>query len=73
MFKGPYAFNVKEGQTYGWCTCGLSQKQPLCDGSHRGQTELRSLKWTADETKTVYFCGCKQTKKSPMCDGSHNN
>lgn len=24
---GPYEFHVVKGQTYSWCTCGLSAKQ----------------------------------------------
>jgi len=66
----PYAIDVEEGKMYAWCTCGLSEKQPFCDGSHRG-TDMKSLRWKADRTKTVYFCGCKKTKDAPFCDGSH--
>ena len=33
---------VEEGKTYSWCTCGRSNKQPFCDGSHAG-TEFRSM------------------------------
>lgn len=68
--KGPYAVDVEEGKLYSWCTCGLSAKQPFCDGSHKG-TDYRSCKWTADQSGTVYFCGCKATKSKPFCDGSH--
>lgn len=73
MSNGPYGFDVEEGIMYAWCTCGLSQKQPLCDGTHRGRTEKKSLKWIAPKTERVYFCGCKETKNSPLCDGSHLN
>ena len=31
----PYATEVTAGKTYYWCSCGKSQKQPLCDGSHK--------------------------------------
>ncbi len=72
MFDSPYAVKVEKGKVYAWCTCGLSQKQPLCDGSHRDQGGQRSLKWTAPRTGTMYFCGCKKTQKPPLCDGSHN-
>ncbi|GIV25405.1 MAG: hypothetical protein KatS3mg026_1097 [Bacteroidia bacterium] len=34
--KGPYAIELEAG-TYWWCACGYSQKQPFCDGSHRGR------------------------------------
>jgi len=32
--KNPYKIIVEKGKTYFWCACGLSQKQPFCDGSH---------------------------------------
>ncbi|MBT4922282.1 MAG: CDGSH iron-sulfur domain-containing protein [Rickettsiales bacterium] len=70
----PIKFDVKKGQLYSWCSCGLSQTDPLCDGSHKGHhTELRSLKYTASETKSVYLCTCKKTKTPPFCDGSHRS
>ncbi len=71
MSNQPYAFDVEEGKMYAWCTCGFSQKQPLCDGSHRGKTEKKSLKWVAPKSGTIYFCGCKATRSAPLCDGSH--
>ncbi|MFT4651259.1 MAG: CDGSH-type Zn-finger protein, partial [Flavobacteriales bacterium] len=38
--QAPYATEVIEGETYYWCSCGQSKKQPFCDGSHKG-TEFR--------------------------------
>ena len=69
--KAPYAVDVEAGKTYYWCTCGRSEKQPFCDGSHSG-TEYTPLAYTADKTSTLYFCGCKATEKAPLCDGSHS-
>lgn len=78
--KEPSAFQVEKGKTYAWCTCGLSEKQPLCDGKHKslayeqdGQTIMpyKSLKFTAEEDGEVWLCNCKQTKNPPFCDGSH--
>ena len=34
--KNPYKVKVEKGKTYSWCSCGLSKKQPFCDGSHKG-------------------------------------
>ena len=34
--KTPIAVDVEGGKTYWWCTCGRSQKQPFCDGTHKG-------------------------------------
>lgn len=70
--KGPYVVDVEEGKSYFWCACGLSKKQPFCDGSHK-DTGIVPLKWTADETRKKGFCGCKATNGQPMCDGTHNN
>lgn len=67
----PYLVEVREGKTYFWCRCGLSKKQPFCDGSHK-DTEFEPLKWKADESCELLFCACKHTKEQPFCDGTHN-
>jgi len=69
--KHPYAVEVKEGQTYYWCKCGESKKQPFCDGSHKG-SEFRPVAYTADESGEVYFCGCKRSENEPLCSGFHS-
>jgi len=68
--KTPFAVEVESGKTYYWCSCGRSQSQPFCDGSHKG-TGFAPLAWTAEKSGTVYFCGCKHTQTPPLCDGSH--
>ena len=60
-----------------WCSCGLSHKQPRCDGRHKG-TGYKPVRyrheWTEDDPETVekWLCGCKMTQSPPWCDGSHN-
>ena len=77
MFKGIKAgdsaivVEVEKNKSYFWCSCGLSSKQPFCDGSHKN-TEFNPVKFIADETKKMFFCTCKQTNNQPFCDGSHN-
>jgi len=66
----PFFEEVESGKTYFWCACGLSKSQPFCDGSH-SSTDIKPVKFIADETRTVTLCGCKQTKNPPFCDGSH--
>lgn len=63
---------VTEGQSYMWCSCGLSQNQPFCDGAHRG-TNFKPVKYTAERTGLVGFCGCKYSKKGAICDGAHRD
>lgn len=70
--KSPYSVDVVEGKNYAWCSCGLSQKQPFCDGAHK-DTGMTPVVWKADESKTVWLCGCKHSKKAQFCDGSHSS
>lgn len=59
-----------EAGTYYWCSCGRSQGQPFCDGSHKG-TGFAPLKFEVAEKQTVALCNCKHTQNTPFCDGSH--
>ena len=70
--KSPYLADVNEGKTYYWCSCGQSEKQPFCDGSHKGTT-FNPVAFKATETKKMYFCGCKASLNQPFCDGTHNS
>ena len=67
---GPIEAELEANQKYFWCTCGLTQKRPFCDGSHKG-SGLKSHCFTAEVTGKVWLCECKQTKNPPFCDGSH--
>jgi len=68
--KTPFPVDVEAGKSYWWCSCGKSQKQPFCDGSHKG-SEFTPTEFKATESKKVWFCGCKHTAAPPLCDGSH--
>jgi CDGSH-type Zn-finger protein len=67
----PKAVELEEGKKYAFCTCGLSDTQPFCNGAHKG-TDFVPHVFTAEETKTAHLCQCKQTKNTPFCDGSHS-
>lgn len=66
----PYGVEVKAGNAYFWCACGMSESQPFCDGSHK-DTGFTPVKYEAAASKTVYFCCCKRSAKAPLCDGTH--
>jgi CDGSH-type Zn-finger protein len=68
--KSPIAVAIEAGKSYYWCSCGRSQGQPFCDGSHKG-TDFAPVKFDATETKTVHFCACKHSANPVLCDGSH--
>ena len=69
----PCCVAVSAERNYSWCTCGLSEKQPFCDGKHK-QIEgmpFKSLKVKFEQDQEAWFCVCKKTKTPPFCDGSH--
>ena len=70
--KSPYKVMIEKDKVYFWCACGLSKKQPFCDGSHKKDGKYKSIKYLAEESKEMYFCGCKMTNHPPFCDGSHS-
>jgi len=69
--KVPLPVEVEAGKSYWWCACGLSKRQPFCDGSHR-PTAFVPVEYKAEKDATVWFCACKQTGRPPLCDGTHN-
>lgn len=69
----PIKVSVEAGKRYSWCTCGLSEKQPFCDGKHKADGKFSPLAYIAEETKDVYFCACKQTNNPGLCDGAHKS
>ncbi len=66
----PKMEELEEGKTYAWCACGLSARQPWCDGSHN-RTSFSPKVFKAEETGVKAICMCKHTKNPPYCDGSH--
>lgn len=76
--KAPYKVSVEAGKKYFWCSCGLSQTQPFCDGSHKahknadGTSIMKSVPYEATQNEVIKFCGCKHSKMGVICDGSHN-
>ena len=71
--SAPIAVELEAGQMYHFCTCGLSQKQPFCDGAHKtSDLGLKSHKFVAEKTGTAWLCMCKHTGNTPFCDGTHS-
>ena len=56
--KEPAGILVEPGKVYSWCVCGLTLKEPFCDGSHK-QIEgmpFRSIKVQFEKAEEVWFC-----------------
>ncbi len=72
MQNKPYKVKLESGRNYAWCSCGLSSKDPFCDGSH-SKVGKHPLIFSVEETKEYYLCGCKLTHNPPFCDGTHKH
>ena len=68
----PCLVSLKAGRPYAWCTCGHSNKQPFCDGSHK-DTGFEPMRYVPEQDEDVLLCACKQTASAPFCDGAHND
>jgi CDGSH-type Zn-finger protein len=56
---GPYEFKnpVEGAKNYYWCACGMSRKQPFCDGSHHG-TKFKPIKFRLEQkADSIQLCG----------------
>ena len=69
----PFYREMKAGQRALWCACGLSKRQPFCDGRSHVGTGLEPIEYRAAVDEEVLLCGCKQTGTPPFCDGTHSN
>lgn len=70
--KAPYVVEEKGGTKKSWCSCGLSQNQPYCDGSHkRENTGLSPITVQIEKDGKIAWCGCKHSYNKPYCDGTH--
>ena len=67
--KTPLEANLEPGE-YGWCSCGRSQSQPFCAGSHAG-TDFVPLSFKVETAVPVWLCTCKHSANPPYCDGAH--
>lgn len=65
----PIVLELEPGN-YFFCTCGLSENQPFCNGSHKG-TDFKPMKFTLNAKQRVACCQCKYTSNPPYCDGTH--
>lgn len=71
--KTPVPADLEQGKKYAWCSCGLSENQPFCNGAHKGKGMAPKV-FEATETKTAYMCNCKATSNPHgFCDGSHKS
>ena len=66
----PQKVSLEKDTNYSFCACGKSNKQPFCDGSHKG-TGMSSMRFTVDKDQDAWLCNCKNTNNPPFCDGSH--
>ncbi|MBL7012854.1 MAG: CDGSH iron-sulfur domain-containing protein [Candidatus Marinimicrobia bacterium] len=67
----PIVVMSEAGKTYAWCSCGLTEKEPFCDGAHK-KTDFKPIVLKCTQEKKLAWCGCKHSNNKPYCDGSHS-
>lgn len=73
MNQLPVEAHLEKDKTYYWCSCGLSKKQPFCDGAHKTIDGKKSMPFQVSENENRLLCNCKHTKNPPFCDGAHSS
>mmetsp|Transcript_5492 Transcript_5492/g.13746 ORF Transcript_5492/g.13746 Transcript_5492/m.13746 type:complete len:123 (+) Transcript_5492:92-460(+) len=71
----PYRIPILRAHTYyHWCSCGRSDTQPWCNGSHVG-TGYEPVRFNMREDGNLVkqLCGCKYTSNVPYCNQNHFN
>lgn len=69
--RQPVPVKLKQDEEHYWCSCGESNNQPFCDGTHKS-TSFKPCAFKAMTSDEAYLCMCKHTKNPPYCDGTHN-
>ncbi len=68
--KEPIMIDLEAGKEYHFCTCGKSETQPFCNGSHKG-TGFTPMPFSVDKDQKAALCQCKNSANLPFCDGTH--
>lgn len=70
----PYNTYLQAGKVYSWCSCGLSQTNPSCDGSCNANiTRCRPVTFNVSESGYYKLCNCKNSANAPFCNGTHRD
>ena len=67
----PAKVTLEADKKYAWCSCGLSENQPFCDGHHKGSGMSPHI-FSVESEVSKNLCNCKATNNHPFCDVSHN-
>lgn len=69
--KIPLEVELEADKSNWWCTCGRSNNQPWCDGSHAG-TDFKPYEFKVESAGKYWLCTCKHSQDKPFCDGAHD-
>ncbi|MDD2838256.1 MAG: CDGSH iron-sulfur domain-containing protein [Sulfuricurvum sp.] len=66
----PFKASLDADVEYLYCTCGLSETFPFCDGKHIG-TDKMPIRFSVEAETDKWLCRCGRSGRKPYCDGSH--
>mmetsp|Transcript_35787 Transcript_35787/g.111959 ORF Transcript_35787/g.111959 Transcript_35787/m.111959 type:complete len:112 (-) Transcript_35787:59-394(-) len=71
-----YVLELDPATKYVWCQCGVSTRQPFCDGQSHRAYGIKPVAFTSEgeaggQKVKAALCGCKYTNTPPYCDGTH--
>ena len=70
--NSPEKVKLEIEKKYYWCTCGLSTKQPFCDGTHKAKGEFRPCILTFLNKKNIFCAIVKKLKIHRFVTGPTN-
>lgn len=63
---------LEKGKIYSWCSCGISQNGPWCDGlCNNLVTRCRPIQFNVDNAGYYKICNCKNSANAPFCNNTH--
>ena len=70
----PYNTYLQRGKVYMWCSCGVAQNGPFCDGfCNHIVTRNRPIYFNVNESGYYKMCQCKMSANAPFCNNTHRD
>lgn len=70
----PYNLYLQKGKVHLWCSCGMSDNSPWCNGvCNHSVSRNRPIYFNVSESGYYKICQCKHSANAPFCNGTHKD